>query len=149
MLSGMFTGCWMVHFKDGASFRVGHVATQNDGGDCKNAWRTHKALRTVSGVKEFRPDVGLGGTKNLGLITATGELYKIQLADEKNVAIPNPWQTVEEWMDPAKGKMTREFAEVMIGHSEVNASEVYRGISSYRIVKILGPLPPEPFPAAG
>ena len=147
VLSGMFTGCWMVLYREGG-FRVGHVATQNDAGDCKATWRRHKALSTVSGVKEFRPDIGLAGEFNLGLVTSTGDLYKFQLATEKQVLIDNPWRTVQEWMDPDKGKQTEKvFADVLAKQDEVSAQQIYGG-SNYRILKIVGPVAPETFPAA-
>jgi hypothetical protein len=146
VLSGMFTGCWMVHYTENGSLRVGHVATQPDAGDCKAAWRAHKALPGVSGVKEFRPDIGLPGALNLGLVTATGTLYKIQLADEKTVLIDNPWDTPEQWMDPAKGKQTdRGIADILAKLKQVSAQQVYGGFN-YRIVKIDGPLAAETFP---
>lgn len=147
VLSGMFTGCWMVLYREG-NFRVGHVATQNDAGDCKAVWRAHKALRTVSGVKEFRPDIGLLGALNLGLVTSTGDLYKIQLAGEKKVLLDNPWRTAAEWMDPAKGKQTdRAIAEDLAKQDEISAEQIYGGFN-YRILKIVGPVTPEAFPAA-
>jgi hypothetical protein len=146
VLSGMFTGCWMVFYREG-SHRVGHVATQNDAGDCKSTWRKHKALRTVSEVKEFRPDIGLQGAFNLGLVTSTGKLYKIQLAGEKEVLVDNPWRTVAEWMDPQKGKKTNTiFAEILAKQDAVTAEEIYGG-ANYRILKIVGPVPAENFPA--
>ena len=147
VLSGMFTGCWMVLYKEGSN-RVGHVATQTDAGDCKATWRAHKALNTVSEVKEFRPDVDLAGALNLGLVTSTGALYKIQLAGEKQVLIENPWRTAAEWMDAAKGKQTdKVIAEFLAKQAEVSAEQIYGGFN-YRIVKILGPLAAETFPAA-
>lgn len=146
MLSGMFTGCWMVVYKEG-NYRVGHVATQSDAGDCKATWRAHKALTTVSDVKEFRPDIGLPGAMNLGLVTSTRELYKIQLATEKNVLMPNPWRSVAEWTDPAKGKQAPEFARFLAEEPDVDVTQVYPG-ASYRILKISGPLAAEAFPAA-
>ena len=147
VLSGMFTGCWMVLYRQG-NFRVGHVATQNDAGDCKAVWRAHKALATVSGVKEFRPDIGLPGALNLGLVTSTGDLYKIQLAGEKEVLVDNPWRTVQEWMDPDKGNRAEKvFAEILAKQEEVSAEQIYGG-TNYRILKIVGPVRPEAFPAA-
>jgi hypothetical protein len=147
VLSGMFTGCWMVLYKEG-NLRVGHVATQDDAGDCKATWRGHKASKTVSDVKEFRPDVGLAGALNLGLVTSSSSLYKIQLTGEKEVLVDNPWRTAEEWMDTEKGKQTDKFiAEFLAKQAEVSAQQIYGGFN-YRILKILGPLPSETFPAA-
>jgi hypothetical protein len=147
VLSGMFTGCWMVSYKE-TSNRVGHVATQPDAGDCKATWRTHKALRTVTDVKEFRPDIDLAGALNLGLVTSTLALYKIQLAGEKQVLIENPWRTSAEWMDPDKGKQTDKFiADFLAKQPEVSAEQIYGGFN-YRILKIVGPVTAETFPNA-
>jgi len=148
VLSGMFTGCWMVFYKEGGTHRVGHVATQNDKEDCKATWRAHKALRTVSDAKEFRPDIGLLGALNLGLVTSTGAFYKIQLAGEKQVLIDNPWQTSAEWMDPAKGRQAdKAIADFLATQAQVSAEQIYGGFN-YRILKIVGPVPAESFPAA-
>jgi hypothetical protein len=146
ILSGMFTGCWMAVYTEGNT-RVCHIATQTDDGDCKAAWRAHKARKGISNVKEFRPDLELPGALNLGLVTSTSELYKIQLTGEKEVSIPNPWRTVEEWMDPKKGKQTREFATILAAQDEVDATQIYGGFN-YRILKIVGPLQPGVFPTS-
>lgn len=143
VLSGMFTGCWMVAYKEGGDMRVGHMATQTDATDCKAAWRLHKAK--VTGVKEFLPHKGMAGTFNLGLVTTTGALYKIQLAGEKTIMVTNPWRTTEEWMADDKGKKKREVAEYMANLDEVNVSDIY-DFSGYSIVKIKGPLSAEDFP---
>jgi hypothetical protein len=145
VLSGMFTGCWMVLYKQG-NFRVGHVATQTDDMDCKPFWRQHKVLPNVTDIKEFRPDIALPGALNLGLVTSTGDLYKIQLADEKEVLIENPWRTVEDWMDAEKGSQTdKSIAQFLAGKDEVSAQQIYGGFN-YRILKLEGPLPAEVFP---
>ena len=144
LLSGMFTGCWMAVYKQG-NLRVAHIATQTDDTDCKAAWRLHKALPTVSEVQEFLPHRDLAGTFNLALVTSASALYKLQLASEKTIMIPNPWPTTEEWMAPDKGKKPKEVAEYMATKAEVNAYDIY-GVSGYRIVKLMGPLAAEAFP---
>lgn len=146
VLSGMFTGCWMAVFKQ-VNLRVAHIATQTDDTDCKAAWRTHKALPDVAEVQEFLPHRDLAGTFNLGLVTSTSALYKLQLASEKTIMIPNPWSTAEDWMAADKGKKAQEVAEYMAKLKEVNAYDIY-GVSGYRIVKLLGPLAAEAFPPA-
>lgn len=143
VLSGMFTGCWMAVYTE-SNVRVAHIATQTDDTDCKAAWRTQRALSTVSQVEEFLPHTGLGVT-NLGLVTAAKSLYKIELADAQ-VTIANPWSTVADWMDPTKGNKSKEFAEIFVKHKEVGVGTIY-GFGGYRIVKIVGPVAPETFPA--
>lgn len=146
VLSGMFTGCWMTLYKQDGAMRVGHVATQNDAGDCKEVWRRHRSAPGVVDVKEFRPDLGMQGEFNLGLATATGTLWKIQLAPDATISVANPWTTVEEWMDPEKGDTPdREMADFLSRQTEILAVSLYGG-QSYRIDKIEGPVPPETFP---
>lgn len=146
VLSGMFTGCWMAVYKE-TNLRVCHIATQTDATDCKAAWRAHTALPGVTDVKEFLPARGLEGTFNLGLVTSTSALYKIQLQGEKTIMIPNPWSTTEDWMAADKGNKKRDVAEYMAKLKEVNAYDIYN-VSGYRVVKILGPLAAERFPDA-
>lgn len=146
VLSGMFTGCWMALYKEDGNFRVCHIATTTDATDCKATWRKHKTLPNVSSVKEFKPDSGLASARNLGLVTATGELWKIELADERDLKMPNPWRTSEEWMDPAKGRTTKEFAAILANEDEVSVAQVYPGTKGFRIAKLVGPLAPEHYP---
>ena len=145
VLSGMFTGCWMAVYQQ-VNQRVAHIATQTDATDCKASWRAHRALPAVSEVQEFLPNRDLAGTFNLGLVTSTSALYKLQLASEKTIMIPNPWPTADEWMAADKGKKARDVAEYMAKLAEVNAYDIY-SVSGYRIVKLIGPLAAEVFPA--
>lgn len=144
VLSGMFTGCWMAVYKE-SNLRVCHIATQTDATDCKKAWREHTALKSVSEVKEFLPNRGLAGTFNLGLVTSSSSLYKIQLEGEKTIMVPNPWSTAEDWMSADKGNKKRDVAEYMAKLKEVNAYDIYN-VSGYRVLKIEGPLAAEKFP---
>lgn len=141
VLSGYFTGCWMVLYKD-QNLRVAHIATGDQ--DCKNLWSN--AAPGFQNVKGFLPHIGSNNAFSLGLVTENTDLFKIHLTPLQEVAISNPHRTVEEWMAPERNKhRVRSFAEHMSKQKILAARTVYGG-RSFRITKIQGPMAPAPIP---
>lgn len=141
ILSGFFTGCWMVLYKD-QNLRVAHIATGNK--DCKNLWSN--AAPGFQNVKGFLPHLGNNNPFSLGLVTENTDLFKIHLTPLEEIAVCNPYRTVEEWMQPERNKhQVRSFAERMSKQKELAARVVYGG-RSFRVTKIQGPMAPDPIP---
>ena len=104
---------------------------------------TERPVSPTAALNQFAAVLRLQGFS----IVDTGGLYKIQLSSDNTVTITNPWTTAEDWMAPDKGKeKNRAIAEFMAKQAEVPAVSIFGG-SSYRIVKIKGPLAAESFPA--
>lgn len=94
VLSGSFSGCYMIRYKEaGGSWRVAHVST-GDGTDARGDWNTLAAQPGFQISHGFKPydigrDQGLhanmtGAFRFLGLITSTGDCWHF-------IVSPEPW----------------------------------------------------------
>jgi hypothetical protein len=94
ILTGPFTGCWLVSYLRGGVHYIGHVGTCDDHADprsiaAKAAWNTFAASvpsHSFSGFNPFNDDwvgvvpvqqAGEGNRKYFGLVTVAGDFYTI------------------------------------------------------------------------
>ena len=93
VLSGVFTGCWMIRYNSGGAIRVAHVSTPN----AAAAWNALAGQATVQPLQGFKPSDfldapgaaaqdGDSGLEMFGLITGTGSLFTIGLQRRKEEA---------------------------------------------------------------
>jgi hypothetical protein len=110
VLSGFFSGCWLMHYKIDGIVYVGHVGTEEDATHqntiiSKRAWNNFAQQNPKDVVGGFKPEwKGIypakvqgelrgGDTKRMGLVTTSGRYYTVLAYQQNNFINPNtPWR---------------------------------------------------------
>jgi hypothetical protein len=123
VLSGVFTGCWMIRYTNNGSVRVAHVSTPN----ASAAWNALAATNAIQIQQGFKPSDFLdlkkatGGTGDFGLemfglVTDTGDLFTVglQRRDKEGVNIRRV-----AFVAPATSKTPEELALLPLGGADM------------------------------